>query len=59
MRPNYYRQGPSGMAFGPGPMTPAVKMLLWANVGVFVAGTVIPPSATCSSRCSGCARRRW
>ncbi len=43
MRPNYYRQGPSGMAFGPGPMTPAVKMLLWANVGVFVAGTVIPP----------------
>ena len=43
MRRAYYQQGPSGMSFGPGPMTPAVKMLLWANVGVFVAGSLIPP----------------
>ncbi len=43
-RVHYYRrQGPSGMSFGPGPMTPAVKMLLWANTGVFVAGALIPP----------------
>lgn len=39
----YYYQRPSGMAFGPGPMTPAVKMLLWANTGVFVAGALIAP----------------
>ena len=24
-------------AFGPGPITPAVKYLLWANVGMFLA----------------------
>ena len=24
-------------------MTPAVKLLLWANVGIFVAGVLIPP----------------
>ena len=39
----YYSQRPSGMSFGPGPMTPAVKMLLWANVGVFVAGALVAP----------------
>lgn len=35
--------GPSAISFGPGPMTPAVKMLLWVNIGVFAAGTLIPP----------------
>lgn len=35
--------GPSAISFGPGPMTPAVKMLLWVNTGVFTAGTLIPP----------------
>lgn len=35
--------GPSGISFGPGPMTPAVKMLLWANTGVFAASALIPP----------------
>jgi membrane associated rhomboid family serine protease len=42
MRRSYY-QGPVQFSFGPGMMTPAVKMLLGANVGVFVAGAVIPP----------------
>ena len=28
--------------FGPGPMTPAVKMLLWANVGMFVLSWLAP-----------------
>ena len=38
-----YSGGPAQFSFGPGMMTPAVKMLLWANVGVFVAGAAIPP----------------
>ena len=28
--------------FGPGPMTPAVKMLLWANIGMFVLSWLAP-----------------
>ena len=35
--------GPTQFSFGPGTTTPAVKMLIWVNVGVFVAGAVIPP----------------
>ena len=31
-------------AFGPGLMTPAVRMLLWANVGVFLLTTLVPPA---------------
>ena len=42
MRRVYY-QGPSRYSFGPGTITPAVKMLLWVNVGVFVVGALIPP----------------
>ena len=38
-----YAPGPAQFSFGPGITTPAVKMLIWANVGVFVAGAVIPP----------------
>ena len=38
-----YPRGPAQFSFGPGIMTPAVKMLIWANVGIFVAGVVIPP----------------
>ena len=42
MRRTYHR-GPDQFSFGPGIMTPAVKMLLWANVGIFLAGALIPP----------------
>ena len=28
--------------FGPGPMTPAVKLLLWANIGMFVLSWLAP-----------------
>ena len=38
-----YAPGSAQFSFGPGTITPAVKMLIWANVGVFVAGWVIPP----------------
>ena len=38
-----YPRGPAQFSFGPGIMTPAVKMLIWANVGVFVAGALVPP----------------
>lgn len=40
-----YRTYPESQqfSFGPGIMTPAVKLLLWANVGIFVAGVLIPP----------------
>lgn len=30
-------------AFGPGPITPAVKYLLWANIGVFLATSLFSP----------------
>jgi membrane associated rhomboid family serine protease len=29
-------------SFGPGPVTPAVKWLIWANVGAFVATNIFP-----------------
>ena len=30
--------------FGPGLMTPAVRMLLWTNVGIFLLTTLVPPA---------------
>jgi membrane associated rhomboid family serine protease len=30
-------------AFGPGPVTPAVKYLLWANIGIFLATSLFSP----------------
>lgn len=41
MRHGYYH-GPSRYTFGPGLMTPAVKGLIWANVGVFVVTALAP-----------------
>ena len=41
MRPNHY--GGGHYSFGPGLMTPAVKMLLWANVGLFLLTALAPP----------------
>jgi membrane associated rhomboid family serine protease len=29
-------------SFGPGPVTPAVKMLLWANIGMYVVSLIVP-----------------
>ncbi|HYT65023.1 MAG TPA: rhomboid family intramembrane serine protease [Vicinamibacterales bacterium] len=29
-------------SFGPGPVTPAVRMLLWANIGMYVASLIFP-----------------
>ena len=40
MRPMHY--GGSHYSFGPGLMTPAVKMLLWANVGLFLLTALAP-----------------
>ena len=40
MRPMYH--GGGHYSFGPGLMTPAVKMLLWANVGVFLLTALAP-----------------
>ena len=40
MRQPYY--GGSQYSFGPGAMSPAVKMLLWINVGVFLPTALIP-----------------
>ena len=34
--------GPGQFSFGPGLMTPAVKTLLWANVGVFLLTALLP-----------------
>ena len=42
MRRAYY-QRPAQFSLGPGMMTPAIKMLLWANIGVFLASSLIPP----------------
>ena len=41
MRRAYYSGGQ--YSFGPGAMTPAVKMLLWANVGIFLLTALAPP----------------
>ena len=32
-------------SFGPGPMTPAVRMLLYVNIGMYVATLIYPPIA--------------
>ncbi len=49
MRRIYYRgtggysyPGTGGYSFGPGLMTPAVKWLIWANVGVFLLTSLAP-----------------
>ena len=42
MRPMHY--GGSHYSFGPGLMTPVVKMLLWTNVGLFLLTELIPPA---------------
>ncbi len=42
MRRTYYGTQ-AHVSFGPGLMTPAVKALIWTNVGVFVSGMLIPP----------------
>lgn len=36
------RHAPTQFTFGPGAITPMVKMLIWANVGVFIASALIP-----------------
>ena len=41
MRRAYY--GAGQYSFGPSAMTPAVKMLLWANVGAFLLTALAPP----------------
>ena len=38
-----YAPGSAQFSFGPGTITPVVRALIWTNVGVFVAGFVIPP----------------
>ena len=42
MRRAYYGS-PTHFSFGPGLMTPAVKALIWTNVGVFLACALVPP----------------
>jgi len=36
--PRYPRTHAVTYAFGPGPITPAVKWIIWANIGAFIAG---------------------
>ena len=38
----YARPTASSYSFGPGPITPAVKWIIWANVGAFVATIIFP-----------------
>jgi membrane associated rhomboid family serine protease len=38
----YARPNAFSYSFGPGPITPAVKWLIWANVGAFVAVIIFP-----------------
>ena len=38
-----YAPAPTNISFGPGPITPMVKLLIMANVGIFLAGAVLPP----------------
>lgn len=40
MRPVYH--GGGSYSFGPGMMTPTVRMLLWANVGLFLLTALVP-----------------
>ena len=51
MRRSFY--GTSQYSFGPGMMTPAVKMLLWANIGVLLVTAVIPSLFLLISRMFG------
>ena len=37
-----YAPAPTNISFGPGPITPMVKLLVMANVGIFLAGAVLP-----------------
>ena len=45
--------GPAHFSFGPGLMTPAVKALIWVNVGVFVAGAANGPETIDDSIAQG------
>jgi membrane associated rhomboid family serine protease len=38
----YARSSAFSYSFGPGPVTPAVKWIIWANVGAFVATIIFP-----------------
>jgi membrane associated rhomboid family serine protease len=38
----YARSSALTYAFGPGPMTPAVKWIVWTNIGAFLATTLFP-----------------
>jgi membrane associated rhomboid family serine protease len=38
----YSRPTALSYSFGPGPLTPAVKWIIWANVGVFIACIIFP-----------------
>ena len=40
--PRYPRPSGLSYSFGPGPITPAVKWLIWANVAAFVATNIFP-----------------
>jgi membrane associated rhomboid family serine protease len=42
VRRNPYGSGPVSFSFGPGPITPAVKALIIANIGVFLLVFVVP-----------------
>jgi membrane associated rhomboid family serine protease len=44
--PRYVRPTALSYSFGPGPMTPAVKWIIWANVAAFVACVIYPPLTT-------------
>ena len=35
--PRHYRPQSLSYSFGPGPITPAVKWIIWINIGAFVA----------------------
>ena len=37
-----YRYAPSRGSFGPGGISPAIKMIIWANVGAFVMQWLAP-----------------
>jgi membrane associated rhomboid family serine protease len=38
----YGRPTAISYSFGPGPMTPAVKAIIWANIGMFLVALVVP-----------------
>jgi membrane associated rhomboid family serine protease len=40
--PRYGRPTALSYSFGPGPMTPAVKWIIWANIAAFVASIIFP-----------------